>query len=93
MCRALQVSRSGYYRWQREPNSKRLQRREQLSAQIVDLYSSFKARYGAPRITQELRSKDIACSVNTVAKLMRERGIRALNGKCFVNLDLWNGYY
>lgn len=83
MCRALQVSRSGFYRWRSEPESKRREKREQLSAQIVDLYSSFKARYGAPRIAQELRSKNVSCSVNTVAKLMRERGIRALNGKGF----------
>jgi len=83
MCRWLDVSKSGFYRWRdREPSQRALQR-EALRVAVNDTYYEFKRRYGAPRITLELNEAGIPCSLNYVAELMREMGIKARNGKRF----------
>ena len=54
-----------------------------LEQKVLDTFESFKARYGAPRLTQELVAMDVPCSRNTVAKILASRSIRARNGKGF----------
>lgn len=83
MCRSLFVSRSGYYRWRESPDSMWKAKRQVVRAHVLDTYSTFKARYGAPRITQELLALGIKCSTNYVANIMQGEGLRARNGKAF----------
>ena len=83
MCRVLNVSRSGYYRWLDRPKSHAEQRRETLEQIIVDTFEDFQARYGAPRLVDEVRALGYPCSLNYVADIMRSRGIKARNGKGF----------
>ena len=83
MCRLLSVSRSGFYAWLKRPPSTREQRRVLIGSAVEDAYSQFKKRYGAPRLTVELNAQGIPCSLNHVASLLRERGLRARNGKGF----------
>lgn len=83
MCRVLGVSRSGYYRWLERPISTREARRMEMEALIKDTYEAFEAMYGAPRLAKELTELGHPCSVNYVAKIMSEHGIKALNGKGF----------
>lgn len=83
MCRLLSVSRSGFYAWLTRPVSKRAQRRVMVGQAVEEAYSQYKKRYGAPRLTVELNAQGIACSLNHVAALLRERGLRARNGKGF----------
>ena len=83
MCRVLSVSRSGFYAWMKCPKSNRLQRRERVSDAVEATYYGFKKRYGAPRLTIELNAQGIDCSLNHVAALLKERGLRARNGKGF----------
>ncbi|TNE52541.1 MAG: IS3 family transposase [Sphingomonadales bacterium] len=83
MCRVMGVSASGYYRWKQRPDSLRERRRAKTEAAIMDTYKRFKARYGAPRIARELTASGQPCSVNYVAGIMREKAIRARNGKAF----------
>ncbi|WNO10614.1 IS3 family transposase [Teredinibacter sp. KSP-S5-2] len=47
------------------------------------MFEKLKKRYGAPRLAAELRSEGLTCSVNAVAKLLSEEGLRARNGKGF----------
>lgn len=83
MCRTLKVSRAGYYRWLDRPNSQRQQRRDAMKEHVADTWASFKARYGAPRIAEELRALSLPCSVNYVAELLKVQGLKARNGKRF----------
>jgi transposase InsO family protein len=77
MCRALGVSRSGYYAWRaREPSPAEL-RREELAGEIKEIHAEVKGRYGSPRIHAELVARGRECCVNLVAKLMRQAGIAA----------------
>lgn len=83
MCHALDVSTSGYYKWlNREPSacSKRRYRFEQL---IMCTFAKHRARYGSVRITDELKEAGHACCINYIADIMKEKGIKARNGKGF----------
>ncbi len=83
MCRALKVSRSGFYRWLSSPDSRWQLKRRLITANVLDVYARFKARYGAPRIAKELSALGISCSKNYVANIMHSEGLRARNGKAF----------
>ena len=77
MCDTLGVSPAGYYAWRERPPSCREQRRDALLGLIRGVHAEVKRRYGSPRIHAELRAGGVACCVNTVARLMRDNGIRA----------------
>ena len=83
MCRWLEVSRSGFYRWRNREPSGRACRRELVRQAVNDTYFDYNRIYGSPRIVRELNDAGIACSKNHVADLMREMGLKARNGKRF----------
>jgi putative transposase len=83
MCRALGVSRAGYYSWlSRKPSGADV-RREELTAEVKEIHAQVKGRYGSPRIHAELVSRGHECCVNFVAKVMREAGIAAKTKRKF----------
>ena len=77
MCTVLDVSRSGYYAWRDRPASGQAQRREQLVEEIHKAHVESRRNYGSPRIHRELREQGVVCSENTIAKLMKDHGIRS----------------
>ena len=77
LCRALNVSRSGFHARAKRPPSAAAARRAGLAARIGEVHAEAWARYGSPRAHAELSARGVACRVNTVAKLMRAGGIRA----------------
>ncbi len=83
MCRALGVSRSGYYAWRSRAPSTAEVRREELTAQVKAIHAQVKGRYGSPRIHAELVARGHECCVNFVAKLMRQAGIAAKTKRKF----------
>ena len=83
MCRVLEVSRSAYYAWRRRQPSPRAHRNSRLASAIEDAHKRSLRTYGSPRIHAELKASGVACSVNHVAKLMREHGIRAQKRRRF----------
>jgi transposase InsO family protein len=85
MCEALEVSRSAFYEWRREPVRKRQAYRDALAARIEQVQHETRGVYGSPRVTAELKARgEVACCENTVAKVMRERQIRARTARRFV---------
>ena len=76
LCAVLGVSRSGYYAWRDRPPSPAAARRERLVEQIRQAHEEARSVYGSPRVHRELEARGVACCENTVAKLMREHGIR-----------------
>jgi putative transposase len=83
MCRALEVSAGGYYRWRRRPPCARQERGEALVAEIKAIHHEVKARYGSPRIHAELVARGRACCVNPVARLMNRAGVAAKTKRKF----------
>ena len=85
LCEVLQVSRSGYYAWAGRPASDRAKGREALVGQIRRVHAESFGTYGSPRVHAELAAQDVtAPCVNTVAKLMRQEGLRSVAHKRFV---------
>jgi len=83
-CRVLEVSRSGYYAWQERPASDRTRRRETLAAQIQSVHKENRRVYGSPRVHRALVAQGHSVCENTVAKIMKQREIRAQAKKKFV---------
>jgi len=83
MCDLLDVSRQGYYDWIDRPPSASAIRRDAVVAAIRLSHVESHCRYGSPNIHQDLLEKGIACCVNTVARRMREHGIRSIVNKRF----------
>jgi transposase InsO family protein len=83
MCRVFKVSRSGYYDWRRGHQGPRRYSNVVLDGQIREVFDEHKGRYGAPRITDELKDRGVVCSENRVARHMRQLGLRAIQAKKF----------
>lgn len=83
MARVLEVSASGYYAWKDRPPSEQQQRRDRLLVQILAVQEQVKHRYGSPRIHAELEAQGHGCCVNSVAKIMRQAGLRARTARKF----------
>ena len=83
MCEVLSVSRSGYYAWLKNPESKRKQSNNKLRKKIRTVHRDSGEAYGSPRIYQALKEQGETCSENRVARLMREDGLRAKTTRRF----------
>ncbi|MFH1877140.1 MAG: IS3 family transposase, partial [Candidatus Omnitrophota bacterium] len=84
MCRALEVSRSGYYSYRARPKSQNRINNDKLLIEINRIYWENNRNYGSPRIWNELRNKEqILCSVNRIARLMHLNGIVAIQKRKF----------
>jgi putative transposase len=61
--------------------AERVARREALVADIREIFEASRQRYGAPRVHADLQTRGRRISKRTVAKLMKQNGIRPLRGK------------
>lgn len=83
MCSVLRVSKSGFYRWLKSPVGKRAQARQELGDAIARVHASNRGVYGSPRVHAVLvgEGREVCC--NTVAKVMKDRGIKARTHRRF----------
>jgi len=75
--RVLGVSRNGYYSFRKRLPSDRQKRKEAIMEKIIAIYNESHQIYGAPKITNVLKSEGEKISEKTVGNYMRELGIRA----------------
>lgn len=78
MCRQLEVSRSSYYDWARRAETPTAERHRQLSVAVARVFKEKKGRYGCRRIARELNRQGTAVGVGTVATIMREQNLVAV---------------
>ena len=84
MCRALEVSRSGYYAFKSRPKSQQRVENEKLVIEIRRVFLENNSNYGSPRIWDQLKNKDhISWSENRVARIMRVNAIVAVQRRKF----------
>ncbi len=81
MCDVFQVSRSGYYDWQKRVPSNRHLETNLLKAEIRTIYKASKNRYGSPKIREELTSRGWTVSRPRVARMMRSEGLMSIISK------------
>lgn len=77
MCRVLEVSRSGYYASAKlDSISKRMERDMDLTKKIRKVHEDSRGTYGSPRVHAQLKRDGEVVSLERVARLMREAGIK-----------------
>lgn len=77
LCRNLNVSRSGFYAWQRRAPSATARRDVRLGAEVVAIHARSRGTYGSPRIHAELAARGEHIARERVARLMSEQGLSA----------------
>jgi putative transposase len=77
LCRVLQVSRAGYYAWQKRPVAERTRQDRRLALEVSAIHTESRGRYGSPRVHAELRERGRRIARKRVARLMRAAGLRA----------------
>jgi putative transposase len=83
VCDVLGVSRSGFYTWRSEAESRRSLRDRKLMPLVQEIFWQHRRRYGARRIAAELARRDNAVGVARVARLLRAQGLQAIQPKSF----------
>ncbi|GAB2715383.1 hypothetical protein GCM10027018_24880 [Paenibacillus thermoaerophilus] len=83
MCKALGVSRSGFYKWlQAEPSQQALQKAKVME-RISYHFSDSVGRYGSPKITYLLHVEGFRTTERTVSNYMQEMGLRSCVARKF----------
>lgn len=84
MCRALEVSRSGFYAWHYRESSERVREEKRLLIHIRDIKNGINGTSGSQRVHEGLRAREITCSRSQVERLWynRERRHSALGYLC-----------
>ena len=83
MADALAVSKSGFFAHQRKEERPRRQQDQQLFREIEPIFLASRKTYGSPRMMHALRRSGRRCGKNRIARLMRERGLRARQKRRF----------
>jgi putative transposase len=77
LCRALGVSRSGYYAWSQRPPSAHAVADANLVPVIRACHVRSRGTYGSPRLHRDLQALSHRVSRKRVARLMRQEGLTA----------------
>lgn len=76
LCRALGVTRSGFYEWRCQPLSDRAIADWALTEQIRGIFADSDQTYGSPRVFKELKlGHGMSVGEKRVARLMRQAGL------------------
>lgn len=81
-CRAVGVSESGFYAWQRRQHTEptpRATRSARLRKLVVDAFEWSQRRYGIRRVHAHLGRQGIRISIRTVAHIFRELGLKTVH--------------
>ena len=83
LCRALGVSRSGFYEWSGREPSKRKQEDKWLLSRICRIHHQSRQAYGARKTWEAMRQEGIICCKHRVARLRKEAEIEARRKRRF----------
>jgi len=76
-CRALEVSRAGYYAWCRRPESQHAREDRRLAVVIREVHERSRRTYGSPRVHAELAARDEHVGRRRIIRLMQQEGLEA----------------
>jgi putative transposase len=83
MCSVFGVTPAGFYAWCRRKPSARAVRATQLAVKVHEVHRQTKGVYGSLKITKELRQRNTIVNRKTVARIMKQLGIRSKTRKVF----------
>ena len=85
MRRVLNVSTGGYYAWKKREPSVQQQRREQFTDAVETSHADSKGAYGYRKIHEDIvEGFDVPCCLETVRRIMKDKGLRSTRGRKFV---------
>lgn len=81
----LRVSRSAYYEWLNPRKiSKADEKKKEVEALILSIFSEHRRRYGVRRIIAELQARGSKASGYKVRKVLKNNGLKAIQPRSFV---------
>jgi putative transposase len=84
LCRAMNVSPSGYYAWRKRlTKAPSCARRQQLKQLIRNCYFENRRRYGTRRIQRALARGGVSLGRSLIRCLMKEEGLKAIQPRSF----------
>ena len=83
MCKVLNASRSGFYRFRHHIIGAREIANVRLLEEIKIVHQASRGIYGSPRVHRELNNRGNACGRHRVARLMAKEGIAAKSHRRF----------
>ncbi|WP_444886455.1 IS3 family transposase [Microbulbifer sp. JMSA008] len=83
LCRYLNVSPQGFYKWLNRDESTRDIENRQILGYIEAIYAQHDGNYGSPRISAELKANGERINHKRVERLMREAGIVVKAGRIY----------
>ena len=93
MCRVLEVSQSGYYRWLNCPGSARKRENGAIYAVLKASYAKNKGRTGLNKLLDDVRLNFPHCSRNRLYRIQRAYGLYSIRKRKFkVTTNSRHGY-
>ena len=75
MCRILQVSKSGYYKWLNRKSSKRVLEEGRLEVEIKAAHQRTRETFGPERLQHELKEQGIKVGICRIRRIRKKLGL------------------
>ena len=83
MCRILQVSKSGYYKWLNRKPSKRVLEEGSLEVEIKAAHQRGRETFGSERLQHELKEQGIKVGICRIRRIKKKLGLRCKQKRKF----------
>jgi putative transposase len=83
MCKVIEASRSGFYRWMKKQRGYIRPYDRYLLIRIKEAYQQSNGTYGSRRIYKQLKRCGVHCYLNQIEKIMKDNGIKAKTRRRF----------
>ena len=83
MCRILQVSKSGYYKWLHRKPSKRAQEEGRLEVEIKAAHKRTRETCGPERLQQDLKEQGVEVGIWRIRRIRKKLGLRCKQKRKF----------
>ena len=77
LCKALDVSRSGFHAWLNRGPSKRSRYDEELTVKLRASFLGSDRTYGARRVWHDVLAEGLSCGLHRIERLMRKNAMKA----------------
>ena len=77
LCKALDVSRSGFHAWLTRSPSKRSRQDEEITMTIRSSFLGSDRTYGARRVWHDVLAEGFSCGLHRIERLMRKNAMKA----------------
>jgi transposase InsO family protein len=78
------MSEAAYYAWHKGKTYRLSQKKSKLADRVKEVFYLHRRRYGARRISAELKAEGVAVGRRLAGSLMKEQSLTAIRPKCFV---------